>query len=100
MKIVNAEEKHIPAIRDIYAHHVIHGTGSFETDPPDLREMQARLEKIRSLGLPWWSRYKKKRSSGIAISPATVSVMPTAIPSKIRFTLTRQHSARGQEKRC
>lgn len=29
MKIVNAEEKHIPAIRDIYAHHVIHGTGSF-----------------------------------------------------------------------
>ena len=49
MKIVNAEEKHIPAIRDIYAHHVIHGTGSFETDPPDLREMQARLEKIRCL---------------------------------------------------
>ncbi len=25
MKIVNAEEKHIPAIRDIYAHHVLHG---------------------------------------------------------------------------
>lgn len=53
MKIVNAEKKHIPAIRDIYAHHVIHGTGSFETDPPDTREMQGRLEKIRSLGLPW-----------------------------------------------
>lgn len=35
MKIVNAEEEHIHAIRDIYAHHVIHGTGSFETDPPD-----------------------------------------------------------------
>ncbi|EPF2244632.1 N-acetyltransferase family protein [Citrobacter werkmanii] len=53
MKIVNAEEKHIPAIRDIYAHHVLHGTGSFETDPPDTHEMLARLEKIRSLGLPW-----------------------------------------------
>ena len=53
MKIVNAEKKHIPAIRDIYAHHVNHGTGSFETDPPDTREMQDRLEKIRSLGLPW-----------------------------------------------
>ncbi|MBJ9268417.1 MULTISPECIES: GNAT family N-acetyltransferase [Citrobacter] len=53
MKIVNAEEEHINAIRDIYAHHVIHGTGSFETDPPDTREMLARLEKIRSLGLPW-----------------------------------------------
>lgn len=53
MKIVNAEEKHIPAIRDIYAHHVLHGTGSFETDPPDANEMLARLEKNRSLGLPW-----------------------------------------------
>lgn len=53
MKIVNAEEEHIRAIRDIYAHHVIHGTGSFETNSPDTREMQARLEKIRSLGLPW-----------------------------------------------
>lgn len=53
MKIVNAEKKHIPAIRDIYAHHVIHGTGSFETDPPDTHEMLTRLEKIRSLGLPW-----------------------------------------------
>ncbi|MCU6176625.1 GNAT family N-acetyltransferase [Citrobacter cronae] len=53
MKIVNAEEKHIPAIRDIYAHHVIHGTGSFETDPPNTHEMLARLEKIHSLGLPW-----------------------------------------------
>jgi phosphinothricin acetyltransferase len=53
MKIVNAEEKHIPAIRDIYAHHVLHGTGSFETNPPDTHEMLARLEKIHSLGLPW-----------------------------------------------
>lgn len=53
MKIVNAEEKHIPAIRDIYAHHVLHGTGSFETDPPDAHEMLARLKKIRSLRLPW-----------------------------------------------
>lgn len=53
MKIVNAEVKHIPAIRDIYAHHVIHGTGSFETAPPDNNEMLARLEKIHRLGLPW-----------------------------------------------
>ncbi|POT58590.1 N-acetyltransferase [Citrobacter amalonaticus] len=53
MNIVNAEEKHIPAIREIYAHHVIHGTASFETVPPDTSEMLARLRKIRSQGLPW-----------------------------------------------
>ncbi len=53
MKIVNAEEKHIPSICDIYAHHIIHGTASFETDPPDTNEMLARLEKIHSQGLLW-----------------------------------------------
>ncbi|SUX58589.1 acetyltransferase [Citrobacter braakii] len=100
MKIVNAEKKHIPAIRDIYAHHVIHGTGSFETDPPDTREMQDRLEKIRSLGLPWVVALQEDKVIGIAISPATASVMPIAIPSKIRFILTRRHSVRGWEKRC
>lgn len=64
MKIVNAEEKHIPAIRDIYAHHVIHGTGSFETDPPDTHEMLARLEKIHSLGLPWVVALQEDRVIG------------------------------------
>ncbi|MBW9350405.1 N-acetyltransferase [Citrobacter sp. EC_71] len=64
MKIVNAEEKHIPAIRDIYAHHVIHGTGSFETDPPDTHEMLARLEKIHSLGLPWIVALQEDRVIG------------------------------------
>lgn len=39
MHIINAEEQHITAIRNIYAHHVLHGTGSFETEPPDTQEM-------------------------------------------------------------
>ncbi len=44
MHIINAEEQHIPAIRRIYAHHVLHGTGSFETEPPDTQEMLARVK--------------------------------------------------------
>lgn len=64
MKIVNAEEKHIPAIRDIYAHHVLHGTGSFETDPPDAHQMFARLEKSAASGCRGSSRYRKIRSFG------------------------------------
>ena len=43
MHIINAEEQHIPAIRRIYAHHVLHGTGSFET-PPNTQEMLARVK--------------------------------------------------------
>ena len=32
----------LPAITAIYAHHVLHGTGTFETVPPTLQEMTAR----------------------------------------------------------
>ncbi|ENE1000341.1 N-acetyltransferase [Escherichia coli] len=54
MHIIKAEEQHITAIRNIYAHHVLHGTGSFETEPPDTQEMLNRLRNIQSRGFPWY----------------------------------------------
>ncbi len=41
------------AIQAIYAHHVLHGLGTFEETPPPLAEMQARLAKVADQGLPW-----------------------------------------------
>ncbi len=41
------------AIQAIYAHHVKTGTGTFELDPPDLAEIQARMTKIALRGSPW-----------------------------------------------
>ena len=43
----------IGAIRDIYAHHVLHGTGTFELTPPDESEMAARIDAVTSAGLPF-----------------------------------------------
>ncbi len=43
----------LPAITDIYAHHVLHGTGTFETVPPTLPEMTARRAEVLGRGLPW-----------------------------------------------
>ena len=37
---------------EIYAHHVLHGTASFEVDPPDLAEMQRRRAAVLEIGLP------------------------------------------------
>ena len=54
MHIINAKEQHSTAIRNIYAHHVLHGTGSFETDPPDAQEMLSRLRNVQSQGFPWY----------------------------------------------
>jgi L-amino acid N-acyltransferase YncA len=43
----------LDAIRLIYAHHVQHGTGSFETEPPDHAEMIRRWSEAEARGLPW-----------------------------------------------
>jgi phosphinothricin acetyltransferase len=37
---------------EIYAYHVLHGTASFELDPPDLAEMKKRRAAVLDLGLP------------------------------------------------
>jgi len=43
----------VPAITAIYAHHVLHGTGTFEVDPPSVADMAARRADVLSKGLPW-----------------------------------------------
>lgn len=37
---------------EIYRHHVLHGTASFEIEPPDLAEMKTRRAAVLDLGLP------------------------------------------------
>lgn len=46
-------EQDLPAITRIYGHHVLHGTGTFETTPPSLEDMTARRADVLSKGLPW-----------------------------------------------
>ena len=36
----------INAITYIYAHHVLHGRASFETEPPSLEDMRGRLDRL------------------------------------------------------
>jgi phosphinothricin acetyltransferase len=43
----------LAAITAIYAHHVLHGTGTFEETPPAESEMAARMDKVRAAGCPW-----------------------------------------------
>jgi L-amino acid N-acyltransferase YncA len=43
----------LPAITAIYGWNVLHGTGTFELDPPDLDEMTLRHGDVVSKGLPW-----------------------------------------------
>jgi len=46
-------QEDIPSITAIYAHHVLHGTGTFEVTPPTTEDMRARREDVLSKGLPY-----------------------------------------------
>ena len=48
-----SRDEDIPAITAIYAHHVLHGTGTFETEPPSVSDMTARRADVLSKGLPY-----------------------------------------------
>lgn len=43
----------LPAITSIYAHHVQHGTGTFELEPPSPTDMAGRRAEVLARGLPW-----------------------------------------------
>nr|WP_315426494.1 GNAT family N-acetyltransferase [uncultured Albidiferax sp.] len=41
------------AVATIYTHHVLHGTGTFETTPPSTEEMTTRRADVLAKGLPY-----------------------------------------------
>jgi L-amino acid N-acyltransferase YncA len=53
MPIRDATPDDAPAIAAIYAHHVLHGTGTFEEEPPPDAEVAARIARIQAAGHAW-----------------------------------------------
>ena len=100
MHIIKAEEQHITAIRNIYAHHVLHGTGSFETEPPDTQEMLNRLRSIQSRGFPWYVALQGDTIIGYCYISVTANAMLIGSRLKIRYILIRLISAVASEKHC
>jgi len=43
----------MPSIQSIYAHHVLHGLGTFEETPPSVEEMTRRWQSVTALGMPY-----------------------------------------------
>jgi L-amino acid N-acyltransferase YncA len=48
-----SRDEDVPAITAIYGHHVLHGTGTFETTPPTEADMAGRRADVLSRGLPY-----------------------------------------------
>ncbi len=59
-------EADVARCAEIYAHHVLHGTASFEVDPPDLAEMKRRRAAVLEIGLPHLVAEREGRVMGYA----------------------------------
>lgn len=53
MHIRAATSDDVAGIQAIYAHHVLHGLGTFETAPPSVTEIQRRFAQITGEGFPY-----------------------------------------------
>ena len=53
MQIRDALPADLPAITAIYAYHVLHGTGTFEEEPPPEAEMADRIANVQRQGWAW-----------------------------------------------
>lgn len=51
--IRTSRDEDVAAITAIYAHHVMHGTGTFETEPPSPIDMAARRADVLAKNLPY-----------------------------------------------
>lgn len=48
-----SRDEDLAAITTIYQHHVLHATGTFETEPPSEADMRARRADVLGKGLPY-----------------------------------------------
>lgn len=51
--IRDAVEGDAEALAAIYAHHVLHGTATYDIDPPSAEEMLAKLRHVKAAGWPF-----------------------------------------------
>ena len=56
----------VPAFTAIYTHHVLHGTGTFEIEPPTQADMANRRADVLSKGLPYLVMEDQGRVLGFA----------------------------------
>lgn len=64
--IRTSQTEDLPQITAIYSHHVLHGTGTFELEPPSEHDMTLRRADVLSKGLPYIVAIKDGEVLGFA----------------------------------
>lgn len=66
LMVRDSRDEDVPAIQAIYAHHVLHGTGTFELEPPSLEEMGRRRADVLANRFPYLVVESQGRVMGYA----------------------------------
>ena len=82
-----SREADMPAVQRIYAHHVMHGFGSFEEEPPDLAELMRRRSEYLSRRLPYLVAELEGRADGERRIVGYAYAGPYRTRSAYRFTV-------------
>jgi L-amino acid N-acyltransferase YncA len=90
----DSRDDDVPAIQAIYAHHVRHGTGSFELEPPTVDEMRGRRADVLKNGFPWLVAEADGRVLGYAY--ANFFRMRPAYRFTVENSIYIAHDARGR----
>jgi phosphinothricin acetyltransferase len=64
--IRDVREDDATAVAAIYAHHVLHGTASYDTEPPSVEDMRAKIRHIAEAGRPFIVAQQKGQVIGYA----------------------------------
>ena len=81
MVVRDSRDDDMAQVQAIYAYHVLHGTASFEEEPPPLAEMQRRRADVLGRGLPYLVAEQGGRVVGYAYAT------PYRTRSAYRFTI-------------
>ena len=77
----DAGDADMEAVHSIYAHHVLHGLGTFEEIPPSLDDIKSRYATIIGAGMPWLVAEVDGRIAGFAYAG------PFRLRTAYRFTV-------------
>lgn len=92
--ITAATAEHVSAMQALYAWYVLHATCSFEEEPPDVAEMQGRLDALCREGLPWLVALRNGQVVGYAYAGRYRA--RSAYRGTLEYSIYVAHDQRGQ----
>jgi phosphinothricin acetyltransferase len=66
MIIRDAQEDDAEAVAAIYAHHVLHGTASYDLDPPSVADTIGKIRRVTAAGWPFLIAVRQDAVAGYA----------------------------------